>query len=482
MITDAIAHSALEARDARFDGRFFTGVTSTGVYCRCVCPARLPKPANRRFFPSSAAAEKAGFRPCLLCRPERAPGHAPIDRRHKLASEALRLIEAGMLEERGMAGLSAVLGITNRHLRRATLAAFGASPIELAQTHRLLTAKRLLRETQLPITDIAFAAGFGSLRRFNALFLQRYRMAPSKIRQRAPREAQETMLHLDLQARGAFDGSSWLAFAAARALGAMERVEGGRYERLWRSGEQIGRLCLIPHAKGVRLELDDCLAPVIRAIVAAVRGALDLDCDLPAIDAALDSTGVLPAGGGVRIAGALDPFEAAVRAVLGQQVTLAFGRSLAQLLLDRYGERLENEGLDRVFPTPARLARADAGDIAGLGMPFKRAQTLVALAAAVAEGRLTLARGAVQAGRAGLGALAGIGPWTLEYVALRALGDPDAFPVGDSALASVLGLKGRAMQERVAGLAPWRGYAAMRLWRVHAARMAAKPSLQRSKP
>lgn len=483
MITDAIAHSALEARDARFDGCFFTGVTSTGVYCRCVCPARLPKPANRRFFPSSAAAEKAGFRPCLLCRPERAPGHAPIDRRHRLASEALRLIEAGMLEERGMAGLSAVLGITDRHLRRATLAAFGASPIELAQTHRLLTAKRLLRETQLPITDIAFAAGFGSLRRFNALFLQRYRLAPSKVRQRAPRSTHPAVLTLELQARGAFDAAPWLSFAAARALPGMEHCADGRYERLWRVGGQIGRMAISAQAHGVRLELEDSLAPAIRPIVAAVRGALDLDCDMQVIDAVLDGAVFLPRGRGLRIAGGLDPLETAVRAVLGQQVTLAFGRRLAHLLLERFGDGQEREGPNRLFPTPAQLASADPQDIARLGMPLKRAETVQKLAAALAEGRLILARGGVQAGRDALARVPGIGPWTVEYVALRALSDPDAFPAGDSALAAALGIKGQAeTQAKMASLSPWRGYGAMRLWHQHAQEKLMRSPMQKGQP
>lgn len=471
MITDAIAHSALEARDARFDGRFFTGVTSTGIYCRCVCPARLPKPANRRFFPSSAAAEKAGFRPCLLCRPERAPGHAPIDRRHKLASEALRLIEAGMLEERGMAGLCALLGVSDRHVRRAALQAFGASPIELAQTHRLLTAKRLLRETQLPITEIAFASGFQSLRRFNALFLQRYRMAPSKVRQRAARGANRAVLKLELQARGAFDSASWLGFAAGRALAGMEYCAVGRYERLWRVGGQIGRMAIIAQAHGVRLELEESLAPAIRPIVAAVRGALDLDCDMQVIDGVLDGVQFLPAIQGLRICGGLDPFETAVRAILGQGVNLAFARKLAQALMARFGDGQERDGPNRMFPTPAQLASADPRDIARLGMPAKRAETVRELAAALTDGRLVLARGAVLAGRAGLARVPGIGPWTVEYVALRALGDPDAFPAGDSALAATLGIKGQAQTlAKVAEIAPWRGYAAMRLWHMHSAK------------
>lgn len=466
MLDDVAAHAALEARDARFDGRFFTGVASTGVYCRCVCPARTPKRQNRRFFPSAAAAEAAGFRPCLLCRPERAPGHAPIDASARLAHEAMRLIEAGVLEEHGVEGLARLLGVTDRHLRRVMLAAFGAAPIAIAQTHRLLTAKRLLRETRLPVTEVAFAAGFQSVRRFNAMFQARYRLSPSRVRAQAPEAGDGASLTLELNARGGFDASTWLAFAAGRAIPGLETVEDGRYLRLLRLGQAVGALELIPHAGGVRVRLEEGLCPAIRPLLATIRGALDLDADMTAIDSVLDASAVLPQDRGVRIPGYLDPFEAAVRAILGQQVTVSFGRVLTQRLVERFGEpRPDGQGLSLLFPSPERLASASVDAIAGLGMPGRRAACLIGLAQAVAQGRCVLARGAVTAGREGMAALPGFGPWTVEYVALRGLGDPDAFPIGDAALANALGVKGKAMGQLVEDLRPWRGYACLRLWR-----------------
>ncbi|MBY0447669.1 MAG: helix-turn-helix domain-containing protein [Hyphomonadaceae bacterium] len=466
MLSEAAAHAAFEAKDARFDGRFFTGVTSTGIYCRCVCPARTPKRENRRFFPSAAAAEGAGFRPCLLCRPERAPGLAPIDAKSRIAAEALALIEAGALEERGMAGLAGLLGVSDRHLRRAMLAAYGAAPIALAQTHRLLTAKRLLRETCLPLSEIAFAAGFGSVRRFNAAFQQRYRLSPLKVRAQA-RRVEETELSLDLASRGPLDASTWLTFAAGRVISGMEQVEGGVYRRLLRLGSHTGLLTLAPHRGSVGVRVSEGLAPAIRPLLAAIRGALDLDADMAAIDAVLDACARLPRDRGARISGYLDPFEAAVRAVAGQQVTVAYGRTLTERLVERFGEPVEPmAGLSRLFPTPERLAQASVEEIASLGMPGRRAACLIGLAQAVAEGRCVLQRGAVTAGRLGLERLKGFGPWSVGYVALRGLGDPDAFPVGDAALANALGVKGKAMAGLVDGVRPWRGYACMRLWRL----------------
>lgn len=470
MLDEDALHAACEAKDARFDGRFYIGVTSTGIYCRCVCPARTPKRANRRFFPSAAAAEKAGFRPCLKCRPEKAPGAAPIDQKARLASQALARIEAGALEEQGLDDLARDLGVTGRHLRRATADAFGASPIDLAQTHRLLTAKRLLAETRLPVTEVAFASGFQSVRRFNALFLERYGFPPSRLRG-ARTEAHEPTLTLDLVARGAFDPAAHFAFLASRALDGVETCTGG-YARTLKIGAHAGWIAVRPGPRGVALTLSNDLAPALRPLVSNVRGAFDLDADVAAIDAALGDDPALnvAAEPGVRIPGGLDPFEMAVRAVLGQQVTVGAGRKLAQKLVDAFGMPIVTglAGLDRLFPDAARLAGVDASAVAALGMPRARADTLVRLAQAVADGRVTLARGAIAAGREGLAALAGIGPWTIEYVALRGLGDPDAFPAGDSAIRGALQMT-RGVETRAAAWRPWRGYAAVRLWRRHAA-------------
>ncbi len=462
-VPDILAHAAVEARDRRFDGLFFTGVTSTGIYCRCVCPARMPKPQNRRFFPTAAAAEKAGFRPCLLCRPELAPGLAPIDASQRLAHDALRRIEAGALELQGLEELAADLGITSRHLRRTTLAVLGASPIDLAQTHRLLTAKRLLADSAMTITEIAFASGFQSVRRFNHVFRERYGMPPSRIRKRGGARTRGASLTLRLTARGAFDGGPP---ARDLVLHAIVGVEGpgadGAWVRTLRVGECEGWVALRFTDEGVAVDLSESLFPVTRQIVAAARGAFDLDADPAAIAAALSPrfTTMAP----VRVPGAFDPFETAVRTVIGQQVTLAAARTVAARIVARYGAPIETPfaGVDRLFPTPTALAAADPGDIAGLGMPFKRAQTICALAKAVAEDRLRLARGAVAAGRAGLANIPGIGPWTIEYVALRALGDPDAFPLGDAALRTAFdGDLARAHET----WRPWRAYVAAHMWR-----------------
>lgn len=471
----AIWHAAAEARDARFDGVFFTCVTSTGIYCRCVCPARMPKRANRIFHRSAAAAEKAGFRPCLLCRPEKAPGAAPIDQKQRLAAQAVARIEAGALEEQGLEELARDLGVTGRHLRRVTTDVFGAAPIDLAQTHRLLTAKRLLTETQLSVTEIAFASGFQSVRRFNALFLERYGFPPSRIR-RSRVVTREPMLTLDLVARGAFDAQPHFDFFASRSICGVEVLDDG-YARTLKIGPHAGFVAVRPSARGVMLSLSHSLSPALRPLVAMVRGAFDLDADVAAIDAALGDDLDTAKDPGVRLTGSLDPFEIAVRAVLGQQVTIGAARKLAQKLVDAFGADIETgaSGLTKLFPDANRIAAADPADIAALGMPFARAQTLQRLGAAVAGGRLLLARGAVAAGREGLAALAGIGPWTIEYVALRGLGDPDAFPAGDSAIRAALDMK-TGIEARAEKWRPWRAYAATRLWKRHARMIAQKKS------
>ncbi len=466
-----LCHNALEGRDARFDGRFYTGVSSTGIYCRCICSARTPKRENRRFFASAAAAEAGGFRPCMVCRPELAPGLAPIDSTARLAAQAYGRIEAGALEEQGLGALARELGVTDRHLRRAMRAAFGASPIELAQTCRLLTARRLLMETGLGITEIAFASGFQSLRRFNAAMKARYAMSPSRMRGKRG-GVRGTSFQLRLGARGALDLAPTFSFLAARALCGVEACEAGLYARVLRFGAVTGWIAVRPDGAGVRLEISEALAPHLRAIIATTRGALDLDADVTHVDAHLaqdarlaDDVAREP---GVRIAGGFDAFETAVRAILGQQVSVAGARTLAGRLVERFGAPIESApfGLSRAFPDAVALSQASIDDIAAIGLTRRRAETLATLAQACVDGRLTLARGAIGAGREGLLAICGIGPWTVEYVALRALGDPDAFPTGDSALGAALGDPREALE----AMTPWRGYAAMRLWRRAAAK------------
>jgi AraC family transcriptional regulator, regulatory protein of adaptative response / DNA-3-methyladenine glycosylase II len=487
LLDDATCHAATEARDHRHDGQFFTGVVSTGVYCRCVCPARTPKRENRRFFPSAAAAERAGFRPCLVCRPELAPGASPLDATLRVAHAAIRRIEAGALEGRSLADLAAELGVSDRHLRRALVKTFGASPIDIAQTHRLLTAKRLLHETRLSLIEVASAAGFGSVRRFNAVFLSRYGLAPSHFRApgvRAGRGAEAragapatARLSFVLAPRGPFDGVGPLAHAERRRVA---RMEAAPYLRTFAVAGCSGVLTLALGAGPAPvLTLTDGLLPAFRQVIAAVRGALDLDADVEVINAALgrapDLAADVRANPTVRLPGALDPFELAIRAILGQQVTVQAATTLAARLVEAIGAPIDTGivGLDRLFPTPARLAEAGAERVGRLGMPRARAEAVVRLAAATADGTLALARGAVAGGRAALASLPGVGPWTLEYIALRGLGDPDGFPVGDAGLRLAFPGDLRRASE---AWRPWRGYAAAHLWQRHARRDPTAPT------
>ena len=407
----------------------------------------------------------AGFRPCLICRPELAPGHAPIDAPARLAAQAYARIEAGALEERGLETLARELGVTDRHLRRVMNAQFGASPIDIAQTARLLTAKRLLAETNLSVTSIAFASGFRSLRRFNATVKDRYGLCPSSLRGRRAHPDRGAMT-LTLGARGALDLAPTCAFLARRALPGAELVGPSRYARTLRIGELLGWIDAKATVKGLALTVSDLLAPSLRPLIASARGAFDLDADMSAVDAHLARderfAQAVEQEPGVRTPGALDGFELAMRAVLGQQVTIAGARTLTGRLVAEFGEDVADapEGLSRAFPCAARLADAGAASIAKIGLPGRRAETLHRLARASADGELPLQRGAIAAGRAALSAIAGVGPWTVEYVALRALGDPDAFPASDAAIVGVLGSR-----DELEELRPWRAYAAVRLWR-----------------
>jgi len=466
MLDAETCHAACVAKDRRFDGRFYVGVTSTGIYCRCICPARTPKPQNRTFWPSAAAAEAAGFRPCLICRPERAPGLAPIDAPARLAAAAYARIEAGALEEQGLEAMAHHLGVTSRHLRRVMNAEFGASPIEIAQTGRLLAARRLLNETALPITEIAFASGFRSLRRFNATMKDRYGAPPSKMRGRKAIERGETFT-VSLSPRGDYDIRPLADFLRVRALAGVEIGGAETYARVLKLGDTLGWIELRMGPKGLALTLSENLAPHLRPLVANVRGAFDLDAEMHAVDAHLAADPELARDvkrePGVRVPGMLDGFECAIRAVLGQQVTVAGARTLTDRLVAQFGSVIEcaPEGLARAFPDAAQLADAGARGIAKIGLPAKRAETLHRLAVASAAGKLPLMRGAIAAGRAALAEISGVGPWTIEYVAMRALGDPDAYPSSDIALINALGRKGETLEH----LKPWRAYAAVRLWR-----------------
>ncbi len=479
-------YRALLTRDARFDGIFFVGVTSTGIYCRPICRAPKPQPERCRYFSTAAAAERRGFRPCLRCRPELSPGSAPgvsADAVRRLAAAAAERIAAGALDDVGVDRLAADLGVTARHLRRVVERELGASPVELAQTHRLLTAKRLLTDSPLPVTQVAFASGFGSLRRLNALFRERYRLSPAGLRRAARTPARrrpttEAGLRLSLSYRPPYDWPAMLAWLAPRATLGVEAIADGRYRRAVRVGEHRGVLAVgaKPKTSALRVELSPSLVPALVPLLTRLRRLFDLDADPAGVR---EHLGTDPWLGplvrrrpGLRLAGAMDGFELALRAVLGQQVSVRGASTFAGRLAALVGEPVASEpggspdGLTRFAVTADRLADASEATVAGIGVPRSRAGTMISLARAVAGGRLDLTPGAdIERARKELIAVPGIGEWTAEYVLMRALRWPDAFPAGDLGLRKAAGgITAAQLHRRAEAWRPWRAYAAAHLW------------------
>ncbi|GAB0118049.1 AlkA N-terminal domain-containing protein [Acidisoma sp. 7E03] len=462
----ALCYQALLTRDARFDGRFFTAVRTTGIYCRPVCPAQTPKPENCTFYPSAAAAEVAGYRSCLRCRPERAPSLAPA---HRHVARAMALIATGL----GPDQLPARLGIGERQLRRLFAAHLGASPAQVAQTRRNLLARQLVEETDLPLTEVALASGFESLRRFNHVFRTLYGRPPSAMRRAgAGRADGQAGLTLSLPFRPPYDWPSMLRLFAAHAIPGVEMVVEGRYHRLIRLGEHYGHVAVKPGgADHLRLLV---VFPALRAlpeIVARLRGLLDLGADPGPIDALLARDPRLApsiaAWPGLRLPGSWEPLETAVRIILAQQVSLAAARGLAGRLVALLGQPVESgvPGLTALFPTPARLVAARETLSLDLNMPRARASAIVNLAEALLAAPDLLDRGqGLEAATARLTAIPGIGPWTAQCIALMALGEPDAFPAQDVGLQRAAGLDGRALAAAAEAWRPWRAYAAIHLW------------------
>ena len=463
---------ALEARDARFDGVFFVGISSTGIYCRPICPARATLRRNRRFFSNAAAAERAGFRPCLRCRPELAPGLARVDAVPRLVQSAATRIAAGALNGQSVDALARELGVTGRQLRRALQRELGVSPIELAQTHRLLVAKQLLTDTQLPMTRIAYASGFQSLRRFNALFHSRYRLNPGALRRRmtsSNRDADDAV-RLTLAYRPPLDWTALLSFLGARATPGVEVIDAAGYARTVRIGRHTGVIRVAPHAGAHRLELSASLVAVLVEVRARVRQLFDLDAEPAAIEAHLAAAQVPVANlrPGLRVPGAFDSFELAVRAILGQQVTVKGATTLMARLTSAFAEPMDggDPALSRLAVTADRLADASTSRIRAIGLPAARAQTLSLLARAVADERLRIDTDTdVKSVMQELEDIPGIGAWTAEYIAMRALHWPDAFPASDLVLRRNAGNLSVAQLRRDADRwRPWRAYAAMQLW------------------
>jgi AraC family transcriptional regulator of adaptative response / DNA-3-methyladenine glycosylase II len=480
-MNDDACYRALCTRDARFDGRLFVGVKTTGIYCRPICPARTPKRENVRFYPTAAAAQSAGFRPCLRCRPETSPDLAAWRGASNTVARALSLIEAGALDDADVDGLADRLGVGERQLRRLFRKHLGASPIAVAQTRRVLLAKQLIQETRLPMAEVALAAGFGSIRRFNETFQQLYDRPPAQLRRLGGPD--ETASHgeavrLSLPYKAPYDWDAIIRFLAYRAIPGVERVTASRYERSLAIGEAVGAIRVEHDAAKSRLNVTVRFPKIsaLPAIIARVRRVFDLAADPVAIGEHLGKDPALApfvaARPGLRVPGAWDGFELAIRAILGQQITVVAARGLAAKLVAAYGDplppELASEGLTHVFPTPQRLLGAD---FAALGMPRSRGAALTAMTeAAAADPLLFGPRRGLEEAIAALKALPGIGEWTAQYIAMRELREPDAFPAADIGLMRALAdASGRRpapaeLLARAEAWRPWRAYAALHLW------------------
>ncbi len=471
-----ICYRALRTRDRRFDGRFFTGITSTGVYCRPICPARTPKKDNCRFFHHAAGAEEAGFRPCLRCRPESSPGTPAWQGASATVSRALRLIDDGALDGGGVDELAGRLGIGARHLRRLFDEHLGVSPLGVAMTRRVHFAKRLLEETNLPILQIAHTSGFRNARRFNAAFRDRFARPPSEIRRDAPRDKNGGAISLRLSYRPPFAWNSFISYLAPRAIPGVEEVVCGSYRRTIALEGVEGVLEIVPERNGGHLVLrvPVATAPHLLEIVERVRRLLDLTADPQVIEEQLDSDPALAAlkvPRGLRVPGTWDGFELAVRTIINQQVTVRSATTLVGRLVQLLGRKTdESGGLGWIFPTPEKIAGTSSFRIASIGMPEARAETIRALARAVADGQPVLEPAAdLRQSLSRLTALDGIGEWSANYIAMRALREPDGFPAGDLGLRKALSESGEPLNERALVRMsefwrPWRAYAAVRLW------------------
>jgi AraC family transcriptional regulator, regulatory protein of adaptative response / DNA-3-methyladenine glycosylase II len=479
-----VYYQAVLSRDARFDGCFFTCVSSTRIYCRPVCRVKAPKRENCRFVDRAAQAEAAGYRPCMRCRPELAP-HALLwstqDASHTLALQAAQLWdEAGQHAMPGVAQVAARLGVSDRHLRRIFEAHLGVSPLQYLQTRRLLCAKQLLTDTRLPMAQVALVSGFSSLRRFNAAFVQHYRLAPTRLRREGAEPKASSATSFTLAYRPPYDVQAMQTFMHKRQLGAIESIASpaantpsmrtfgimmnGTTHSGWVQWQFDTTRCT------VQLRVSDSLHSALPTVIARMRAMLDLDADPGAINAVLAPhfAGIE----GTRVPGCVDGFEVAVRAIVGQQVTVAAGRTLTQRIAHSFGQTIATPypQLTRLFPTPAALAQATSDALGALGIVKQRQAAIIALSQAVDSGNLNLnttvnALATVEQ----LKTLPGIGDWTAQYIAMRALRWPDAFPAGDVALHNALGVRSSKHPARAAEAAsqawrPWRSYAVLRAW------------------
>ncbi len=476
-------HRALAARDVRFDGVFFVGITTTGIYCRPICPAKTAKESHCRYFDTPQEAEQAGFRPCLRCRPELAPGNAPVDDAQRIAHLIVQRLEEGNFDEKsGLEAIADQFELSSRQIRRIVQKELGVPPIQLLLTRRLLLAKQLLTETRLPITEIAFASGFSSLRRFNDAFSTSYRMPPTRFRKKAtdgagaiPDTGTST---LQLSYRPPYDWKGVLSFLEGRALKGIEHVTETWYARTVRLGDAQGWIRITQSRKkhALMLEFTHSLTPVLPALLGRLRALFDLNArpDLIAKhlrrDARLEAA--VRANPGLRVPGAFDGFEMGVRAILGQQVTVKAATTIACRFVEAFGTPIVTPfaELTRLTPTPARVAAASVDDIARHGIIAARAKSIIALATAHVGGGLCLDGGLHRSPDDSIRRLAelpGIGQWTAHYIAMRALRWPDAFPKEDIAVRNNLGgVSAKQAEVLSQPWRPWRSYAVMHVWRM----------------
>ena len=481
LLDSKACYAAMQARDVRFDGRFFCGVSSTGVYCRPICRVKLPKEGNCTFFISAAAAEAAGYRPCLRCRPELAPGSAPVDSTTRLARSAALIMAEDYLTTRKISELAAKLKITDRHLRRVFFAEYGVSPSQYFKTQKLLLAKSLLTDTRLTVTDVALAAGFGSIRRFNDLFKKYYHLAPNKLRNKGRSiEKNNDGITLFLGYRPPYAWDSLLSFFAIRALPGVESVTENAYRRTvaikkggtfyfgWIEVENI------PKKNALSVTISTMLLPVFSQVLARIRLQFDLNCSPEIVYEKLVAMNeVVPniCVPGIRVPGCFDPFEMSVRAILGQQITVKAAGTLAARLVVTVGQKVDTpfSELRYTFPQPDRFCAMEGpieNHLGPLGITKTRARSILAMASAVTNNSITLSYSANPgAVMEKLLKLPGIGPWTAQYLALRALGWPDAFLHTDYGVKKAL--SDRSSQEILQlsqKWSPWRSYATILLW------------------
>lgn len=479
---DSGLYEAFKSKDARFDGRFFVGISSTGIYCRPVCRARQPKARNCTFYHTAAEAEQAGYRPCLLCRPELAPGHSVTDATASLVRRAARVLEENCGAGFSMDELAGKLGCTSRHLRRVFTAEYHVSPIQYLQTCRLLLAKNLLTDTRLSVLDVAMASGFGSLRRFNDLFKKHYRLSPTALRKQAAGEqAHSGDVTVALGYRPPYPWEEMLRFFAGRAIPGIDLVRDDAYMRTARftaaDGAHLYGWIRVSHRaekRALSVTVSETLLPVLPQALARVRRLFDLNCDPEAVYETLQAMNAIRPGlcaPGARLPGCFDAFEMAVRAVLGQQITLKAAGTLATRIVHTYGRQVQTgiDGLTHVFPAPEDMLALDGpieNHLGPLGVISTRAKTIHALADALSRGEIDFglcARPEEEMKK--LMAIRGIGSWTAQYIAMRAMEWPDAFLETDVGVKNALpGYSPKELLALAEAWRPWRSYATMNLW------------------